>query len=334
MDSRATLSWRQTYLGASAIPFWGVHLVALVGVSLLGFSLSGVLLAVALYYGRMFFVTAGYHRYFSHRSYRTSRWFQFVLAVSSQTSLQRGVLWWACHHRDHHRYSDTDKDLHSARIGGFWWSHLGWFLAPLYNDTDHSKVKDLARYPELRFLDRFPHVPGIGLGVILFALGGVHAVIWGLVSTVFLWHGTFTINSLSHLWGTRRYDTDDDSRNNVVLALVTMGEGWHNNHHHYQSSTAQGFFWWEIDMTDYLLRALARIGVVWGLRRPPQHIRDGHERRAMETTSPAEVRVSSATTAEAMLRGSRGVPAVHAPNGFGPPERDVKWHEATPENRA
>jgi len=221
----------------------------------------------------MFFVTAGYHRYFSHRSFKTSRAFQFIMALLAQTCMQRGVLWWASHHRDHHRFSDTPKDLHSPLQRGFWWSHLGWFLSPIFDETNLRRIGDLAKYPELRLLNRFPHIPGIFLAAILLAAGGVHALVWGFfVSTVLLWHGTFTINSLSHLIGQRRYQTTDDSRNHWALALLTMGEGWHNNHHHYQSSTNQGFFWWELDLTHLLLRTLARTGLIWDLRRPPRHI--------------------------------------------------------------
>lgn len=290
-------SRRATYLHRGTIPFWGVHLAAVVGLSLLGFSIGGLILAVSLYFARMFFVTAGYHRYFSHRTFKTSRPVQFVLAALSQTSMQRGALWWASHHREHHAFSDTDRDLHSAKLRGFWWSHLGWFLAPTFNQTATERIGDLNRFPELRWLDRHPHVPGVVLAVILFAVGGVHALVWGgFVSTVLLWHGTFTINSLSHMFGRRRFPTTDESRNNWLLALLTMGEGWHNNHHHYQSSTNQGFYWWEIDVTYLLLRGLAKTRLIWDLRRPPQRVLDAGRAPATDAQSaaaPAKLPVTS-----------------------------------------
>jgi stearoyl-CoA desaturase (delta-9 desaturase) len=261
---------RETYFHRGTIPFWSVHVAAVIGVIALGFSWTGLALALTFYVARMLVVTAGYHRYFSHRSFKTSRAGQLVLAALAQTSLQRGVLWWAGSHRLHHRYSDTEDDLHSARRHGFWWSHMGWMLARRYNHVDYDQIKDISRFPELRFLDRHPHLPGVVLAAILFAVGGAHALVWGFfVSTVLLWHGTFTINSLSHIFGRRRYATTDDSRNNWALALITMGEGWHNNHHHYQSSACQGFFWWEVDFTYYALRALSVVGLVWDVRRPP-----------------------------------------------------------------
>ena len=259
-----------------SLPFYAVHVTAVVGVALMGFSWSGVALALALYYVRMFGVTGGYHRYFSHRTYRTSRAFQFVLAVLAQSSIQKGALWWAAHHRDHHKYSDTPKDPHSYRDYGFWYSHVGWILSSETEETDYSRISDLARYPELRWLNKWHVVPGVVLAVALFFIGGWHALLWGFfVSTTLLWHGTFTINSLSHMWGKRRYTTTDDSKNNPVLAIVTMGEGWHNNHHYYPRSVRQGFRWWQIDMTYYVLRALALVGIVWDLHVPSQKVIDG-----------------------------------------------------------
>lgn len=260
-----------------SLPFFGVHVAAVVGVALLGWSWKGFALAMALYFVRMFGVTGGYHRYFSHRTYRTSRPFQFVLAWLAQSSFQKGALWWAAHHRDHHKYSDTKLDPHSWREEGFWWSHVGWILSTETDETDFKKVSDLARYPELRWLNKYHLVPGVVLGVTLWLVGSWPALVWGLfVSTTLLWHGTFAINSLAHWWGRRRYQTTDDSKNSFLLALVTMGEGWHNNHHYYQRSTAQGFFWWEVDCTYYVLRALSAVGLVWDLHTPPKAVLEGN----------------------------------------------------------
>ena len=256
-----------------SLPFVAVHVAAVVGVVLLGWSWSGFGLAVGLYYLRMFGVTGGYHRYFSHRSFRTSRAFQFVLAVLAMTSVQKGVLWWASHHRLHHKNSDQPGDVHSVLLDGFVWSHVGWILSDDYQSTDLDRVHDLAKFPELRFLNRWIFLPAVGFGVLTFALGSWWGFVWGfLVSTTMLWHGTFTINSLTHMIGSRRYKTTDNSRNSLILALVTMGEGWHNNHHYYQRATNQGFFWWEIDLTYYVLRLLAVVGLVWDLHRPPAHV--------------------------------------------------------------
>ena len=286
-----------------SLPFYAVHVTAVVGVALMGFSWSGVALALGLYYERMFGVTGGYHRYFSHRTYRTSRAFQFVLAVLAQSSIQKGALWWAAHHRDHHKYSDTPKDPHSYRDYGFWYSHVGWILSSETEETDYSRVSDLARYPELRWLNKWHVVPSVVLAVALFFIGGWHALLWGFfVSTTLLWHGTFTINSLSHIWGKRRYSTTDDSKNNPVLAIVTMGEGWHNNHHYYPRSVRQGFHWWQIDMTYYVLRALALVGIVWDLHVPSQKIIDG-DLVAVPAKRPARPIAAPASATEGVLAG-------------------------------
>jgi len=255
--------------------FWGFHLAAVAGVILCGFSWGGLALAVGTYFVRMVLVTGGYHRYFSHRAFKTSRAFQFLLALGAQSSLQKGVLWWAANHRFHHKHSDTPLDPHSAKQRGFLWAHVGWITAEDYDGTNLDAVGDLAKYPELRVLNRpgIQMLPAVPLALALLLVGGLPALVWGfLVSTVLLWHGSFAINSLSHLIGRRRYATGDDSRNSWPLAILTTGEGWHNNHHHYQSSANQGFRWWELDVTFYVLRLLERCGLVWDLRRPPAEV--------------------------------------------------------------
>jgi stearoyl-CoA desaturase (delta-9 desaturase) len=253
----------------TAIPFVLIHVIALVGVFVTPFKWWYPLLALGLYYVRMFGVTAGYHRYFAHRSYKTGRIFQFLLAFLAETSTQKGVLWWAGHHRDHHRNSDGVDDIHSPVQRGFWWSHVGWVVASRYENAPEHRIKDFAKYPELRFLDKYFWLPPVIYGFGMFFLFGWSVAFWGyFVSTVVLWHGTFTINSLSHVFGKRRYPTGDDSRNNWLLALVTMGEGWHNNHHHFAASARQGFYWWEIDMSYYVLKAMSWMGLVWDLKQP------------------------------------------------------------------
>ncbi|HVS02487.1 MAG TPA: fatty acid desaturase, partial [Thermoanaerobaculia bacterium] len=215
--------------------------------------------------------------YFSHRSFKTSRAFQLLLAVLGSTSLQKGALWWAAHHRHHHRHSDSHGDLHSPGLQGMLWAHVGWILSADHDATEYDEVLDLARYPELRWLDRWHVVPGVALAAVLFALGGWPALVWGFfLSTVLTWHATFCINSLTHMFGRRRYATRDDSRNSLLLALLTLGEGWHNNHHYYKATTRQGFFWWEVDLTYYLLKTLSWVGLVWDLKEPPAKLVERH----------------------------------------------------------
>jgi stearoyl-CoA desaturase (delta-9 desaturase) len=284
---------RPIWLQTSLVGFALIHLASLALPFVVGVSVKSVALALGLYVLRMWGITAGYHRYFAHRSYKTSRWFQFVLAWVGASSVQKGPLWWAGLHRMHHRWSDTPRDIHSPKQRGFWYSHVGWITAPDHDGTDLALIPDFAKYAELRWLDRFHWVPFAVLSVLCFAVDGWRGVVWGAgVSTVFGWHGTFFINSLAHVWGSRRYETTDTSRNNPVLALITLGEGWHNNHHHYMNSANQGFFWWEVDVSYYSLRALALVGVVRDLRRPPAHVL-------------REKLVGAAASASARLSGAR-----------------------------
>ena len=262
-----------------ALPFVSIHLLAL-GVFFVKFCWAYLFTCLALVAVRMFFVTAGYHRYFSHRSYKTSRAFQCFIAFMAMTSSQKGVLWWAAHHRHHHRFSDQEDDLHSPTRFGFLWSHIGWIISDKYEETRENYIADFSKYPELRWLNKYHVVPTATLGVALWLIGGWPLFVWGFcLSTVLLWHDTFTINSLSHLFGTRRYDTKDTSKNNWLLAILTLGEGWHNNHHHFMASARQGFFWWEIDITYYLLKMLSWGGLVWDLRQVPTHMLATEERR-------------------------------------------------------
>ncbi|MBI2394503.1 MAG: acyl-CoA desaturase [Deltaproteobacteria bacterium] len=234
-----------------------------------------VAIVAGLYLVRMFAITAGYHRYFAHRAFKTSRVFQFLLALIGTTATQKGPLWWAAIHRRHHRESDTPRDVHSPVQRGFWWSHMGWILANEHEEYEPSEVKDLWKYPELRWLDRWHVVPVLALLLGTLFIGGLRGLTWWYcVSTVLVMHGTFTINSLSHVWGHRRFATSDDSRNNPVLALITLGEGWHNNHHRYMHTANQGFYWWQVDISYYALKALSWVGVTWDLRKPPQRVLD------------------------------------------------------------
>ena len=267
------------------IPFILLHLMCLC-VIWVGISPIAVAVAVALYFIRMFAITGFYHRYFSHRAFSTSRWFQFVMAVLGNSSAQRGPLWWAAHHRHHHRHSDQEEDVHSPHHHSLLWSHMLWITTRSNFPTELKNVPDLAKYPELCWLDRFDILVPFLLGISMFSVGeilrifapglgttGFQMLIWGFfISTVVVFHCTCFINSLAHLFGGKRYETKDESRNNFFLALLTMGEGWHNNHHYYPASVRQGFYWWEVDMTYYILRILDKIGLIWNLKPVPVNI--------------------------------------------------------------
>ncbi len=288
-DSATARQGRIDWLRAA--PFLGMHLACL-GVLWVGVSATALGVAAGLYVLRMFAITGFYHRYFAHRTFRTSRALQFTFALIGASCVQRGPLWWAAHHREHHQHADTERDPHSPRLRGFLWSHVGWFLTPEGFRTRWARIPDFARYPELRWLDRYDILVPVVLATLLFVTGsvlhqvapGLHTsggqlLIWGFfVSTVVLFHVTVTINSLAHRYGTRRFATADDSRNNLWLALLTFGEGWHNNHHFFPGSVRQGFRWWELDLTYYGLRLMAWLGLVQGLKPVPARVRRAMER--------------------------------------------------------
>jgi len=254
------------WLGSA--PFLAAHLACL-GVIWTGLEIVDLLLFVGLYLIRMFGITAGYHRYFSHRSFKTSRVAAFCFAVLAQSAAQRGVLWWVSAHRQHHRSADKADDPHSPARSGFWFSHIGWFLTKSHSGTDHTKIRDLVKYPELLWLNRYHYVPSVTLAILVLALFGWSGLIVGFFwSTVALWHATFAINSVGHMLGQQRFSTGDESRNNWVLALLTLGEGWHNNHHRFQSSSRQGYYWYEFDPTYWGIWVLSKAGLVWDVRLP------------------------------------------------------------------
>jgi stearoyl-CoA desaturase (delta-9 desaturase) len=270
------------------VAFAVVHLIPLAAIWT-GATLFDWIVCGFLYVFRMFWVTGGYHRYFAHKSYKTSRWFQFVIAFMAETSAQKGILWWAAHHRHHHRYSDTPADPHSMKIYGFWYSHVGWIVGPDFKETDFKTIGDYAKYPELVWLNKHYLVAPVSLAVIVTALGaivnggsitlmftsaGLSTLFIGFfLSTVLLYHGTFSINSIMHKFGKQRYETGEESKNSLWLALLTLGEGWHNNHHYYETASRQGFFWWEIDITWYFLKGLSALGLIWDLKGVPKHIK-------------------------------------------------------------
>lgn len=265
------------------LPFIIVHL-ACFAVPFVGISYTAVILAVVLYVVRMFGITGGYHRYFSHRAYSVPRWMAFVLGLLGGSAGQRGPLWWAAHHRHHHRHSDDPEDLHSPKQHGFWWSHVGWFLADGAYRTRMELVPDLAAHKELVWLDKYDAVVPVALATACFALGwgmgymgwetsGMQLLVWFCVSTVVLAHATFSVNSVMHVWGSRTYPTTDTSRNNALLAILVLGEGWHNNHHHSPGAVRQGFRWWQIDLTWYVLIVMSWCRLVHRLRPLPASVR-------------------------------------------------------------
>ena len=267
------------------IPFAGLHLGCL-AVLWVGWSAPAIIAGIILYIARMFAITGFYHRYFSHRSFKTSRFIQFCFAILGASAIQRGPLWWASYHRHHHKFSDTKMDIHSPLQSGFWTSHMFWFMGKSNFKTKNDLIGDFAKFPELRFLDRFDIIIPILLAIGLFTFGeflntykpewgtnGPQLFVWGfIISTILLFHGTCSTNSLAHRFGTKRYVTGDDSRNNLFISIITLGEGWHNNHHHYPGSVNQGFYWWEIDITYWILVFLSWSGIVWDLKKPPVKI--------------------------------------------------------------
>ena len=275
---------------ARAIPYFLIH-ASILSVFFVGFSSFALLICLFMFAIRMFAITGFYHRYFSHKTFKTSRFTQFIFAIIGASAVQRGPIWWAAHHRGHHMHSDTEKDQHSPKAHSFIWSHTGWFLSKANFITHTKLVKELSRFPELRLVDRFDILVPFATCFGLFYFGeyinsnypelntsGLQILSWGfIVSTILLYHATFLVNSVAHLWGNKRYNTKDSSRNNFLVALFTFGEGWHNNHHHFPGSANQGFYWWEIDITYYLLKLLSFFGIIWDIRTVSINIRESNK---------------------------------------------------------
>ena len=277
-------------------PIFFMH-VAAIGVFFTGFSWVAVVALAITYVVRVFALTAGFHRYFSHRAFKTSRTFQFIMAWVGTSSAQLGPMWWAANHRHHHQHSDKEEDIHSPVTKDAFWAHIGWVLCRAYGSIQHDRIKDLTKYPELRFIDRFHVLPvfsliillyltGAGLNSINPALGtsGLQLVMWGFfLSTILVYHVTFCVNSVTHIVGTKRFVTDDESRNSWWVSLLTFGEGWHNNHHRWPLSARQGMYWWELDISYWGLCALEKLGLVWDLKVYPKKIYE-----EAESTPPIE----------------------------------------------
>ena len=258
-------------------PYALLHLACFAALAT-GISWRAVGICLGSFFLRAFGLGVGYHRYFAHKSFKTSRPMQFLLAVLGNLAIQRGVLWWAETHRYHHRHADTPGDIHSPSYHGFLYAHSGWFIDQKNHATTLSRVADLAKFPELVWLNdwKWYFLPIASYSLLLYLFFGWEGLVWGLaISTVLLWHATHWIQSMSHSYGGyRRCPSADNSRNHWLLGLVMLGE-FHNNHHYSPSSCRQGFLWWEIDIGYYILKALSWLGLVWDLRVPPAHVRRG-----------------------------------------------------------
>ena len=260
----------------SVLGTWGMillHASCLLAL-LTGVSRAAALVCFLVYCWRIFGITVGFHRCLAHRTFRTSRVFQFVLAWFGTSAMQRGPLWFVALHRAHHRHADTELDVHSPVARSFWWGHIGWILCRRFDEADLRMVRDLSAYPELRWLDRAFLVPPattlLGCAAAGYLLPGtsvLQVLVWGFaVSTVLSYHATFAVNSLSHRYGSRPFHTKDNSRNNWLVAAIMMGEGFHNNHHRFPASARFGCERWQIDIGYCVLWLLAKAGLVWDLR--------------------------------------------------------------------
>lgn len=266
----APITWyRLARVVLALVPLVAVHL-ALVGLFFVPVTLAGVVLLVVMTRISGTGITVGFHRYLAHHAFKTSRWFQFVLTAAGCTAMQKGPLWWVVHHRQHHTHSDAPGDVHSPVMDGFWFAHLGWLFTQDLSRPSHASVRDLSRFPELFWLDRLWMVPGLLCAAACYAIDGLSGLVWGYcLSTVLVFQVTFAVNSAGHLWGSQRFDTGEGSRNNAVLGVLAMGEGWHNNHHRAPTSARHGFAWYEVDLAYLIIRGLRAVGLVWGVRQPP-----------------------------------------------------------------
>lgn len=289
-----TVSW------PTLVGFIAIHLACFAAIWT-GVTAEALIICAVLYVLRVFGITGGFHRYFAHRGYSTSRVFQFIMAWFGQMSLQRGVLWWAAKHREHHRDSDLPSDAHSPRQHGFWVAHVGWIFTPAKREADMGMLKDFTKYPELVWLNERKYLPGVLTAIACYLIGGWPGLIVGFFwSTVLVYHATFTINSLSHVFGKQRYLTGDDSRNNWLLAIISLGEGWHNNHHYYPGSARNGFFWYEFDITYYFLKILSWFGIVWDLRQPPETVLRNEKQVSNAILDKVAVHIASGVQTDAI----------------------------------
>jgi stearoyl-CoA desaturase (Delta-9 desaturase) len=326
---------------AKGYVFWLVHAACFLALYT-GVSWVAAAVCAGLYVLRMWGITAGFHRYFSHRSYKVGRVTQFVIGWIGTMAAQKGPIWWASHHRHHHQHSDTEEDIHSPIMSGIWFAHVGWVLSSEFVETRNELVKDLLKFPEIRFLDRFNLLPPTLLAIATYYFGellaafapgmgtnGFQMLVWGFfISTVLVYHGTFCINSFTHLIGRRRFKTTDDSRNSLFFALVTLGEGWHNNHHRYPGSESQGMYWWEIDIAHYVVRFLEKLGLVWDIREYPKRIfaeaeANGTDNYVSSITGRSELPSAKRTETKPTLESQVTVEAVDGDETVGSDKRQA-----------
>jgi len=255
--------------------FWVVQASALL-VFAVPFRWAFLGLWAASHFLRAIGLTLVFHRYLAHRAFRMNRVARFVWTFIGTAAMQKGPLWWAGHHVNHHRFADREGDPHSPMISGFYYAHVGWFL----HDTKHDRVeatnpviRDFSTVPEIAWLDRYFFLPPAALAATLFLAGGWPWLVYGFcLPTMTLAHATFAINTVNHMFGSRRFDTLDESRNNPLTAFFAVGEGWHNNHHRYQRAARNGFYWWEVDVTWYVIRLMSAVGLAWNVQGVPRRI--------------------------------------------------------------
>ncbi|MDR1989155.1 MAG: acyl-CoA desaturase [Acidobacteriaceae bacterium] len=255
--------------------FWLVQASALL-VFFVPFTWPLVALWAVSHFLRAMGLTLSFHRYYAHRSFQMNRVARFIWTFIGVAAMQKGPLWWAGHHVNHHRFADREGDPHSPMVSGVYYAHIGWFL----NDAKHDRIeatnpviRDFSKVPEIAFLDRYFFLPPLMLAVTMFAIGGWPWLVWGFcLPTMTLAHSTFAINTVNHMFGSRRFDTIDESRNNPITAIFAVGEGWHNNHHRYQRSARNGFYWWEFDPTWYAIRTMQAVGLAWNVQPVPERI--------------------------------------------------------------
>jgi stearoyl-CoA desaturase (Delta-9 desaturase) len=292
---RISLGTRLVTLAAVIVPLLG--LAAAVGLLWgWGFRWVDLGLLLGMYVLTALGITVGFHRLFVHRSFETFTWVKFILAVLGSMAVQASLLSWVAHHRAHHQHSDTPEDPHTPHhsgkgvlgwLKGFWQAHIGWAFDPDRPGLSHY-VKDLQRSPTLRVASAlFPLwvVLGLAIPAVLGGLltgtwtGVLTGLIWGGLARVFLVHHvTWSVNSVCHLWGLRPYKSGDQSRDNVVFGILAMGEGWHQGHHTFPTSARHGLSWWKIDVSYYVIRALALIGLAWGVRLPSEEAQQKERR--------------------------------------------------------
>ena len=267
----------------AVVIFWTVQVSSLLAFAV-PFHLAYLALWGVSHFLRAVGLTLSFHRYFAHRAFQMHRAARFIWTFIGTAAMQKGPLWWAGHHVNHHRFADRDGDPHSPMVSGVYYAHVGWFLNDARNDrleATNPVIRDFAKVPEIAWLERNYIVPPLMLAAALYLIGGLPWLVWGFfVPTTTLAHATFAINTVNHMFGSRRFETLDESRNNVLTALFAAGEGWHNNHHRYQRAARNGFYWWEFDPTWYAIRAMAAVGLAWDLQPVPQRVYD--EARAVK----------------------------------------------------